>query len=91
MKQVYKFNVIYGGCLPFFKKDKNGNKTNEENFMYNLLSLDEEKKYINSTTYVTDSRLEDGSILPLQPCEVYLEMAFGSKFSKLVGIEPIKK
>lgn len=90
MKQVYQFKVIYGGCLPFFKKDKDGNKTNEENYMYNLLSLDEEKNYINSTTYVTDSRVDCGFISPLEPCIVSLEMSFGSKFSKLVGIESIK-
>lgn len=91
MKQIYEFKVIYGGCLPFYKKDQDGKRTDKQAYMYNLLDVDEEKGFVNSTTYSSDELFDVRELSVLKPCVAMIEMSVGSKFTKLVGLKPIVK
>ncbi len=84
------FNLIYGGCLPYQKKDKEGNKTNEYATMYNLLELDKEKGIVNSKSFsLAGNNPLFIELDLLSPCIATIDLSATNNYQTLIDIKPI--
>jgi len=84
----YEFNLIYGGFITYFKKDKNGNKTEEEYTMYKLFEKDDDKHVVNEVVFNVKGANPfryNGNLL--EPVKAVIKVSATSNYKELINLK----